>query len=320
MKQTLYANVALAALLVSTNAHPSCGAAFCMVNTNWNMQGLAPEAGLRMDLRFEYIDQDQPRAGTSKVPLGAIRRHHDEIRSINRNYVGTLDYTINTSWGIVATAPLIDRTHSHIHNHGGVPLGEQWDFREVGDTQLLVRRQWMSENAATQTLSFYGINFGVKVPTGAFDLRNASGGLAERSLQPGSGTTDMLLGAFYSRIMPASNLSWFVQGLAQVPTAFREHYKSGTRFTLDAGIRHELSDAVGLMLQVNGLNRRRDRGREAEPADTGGSFVFVSPGVSYAITPKTQIYAFVQKPVFQNVRGVQITSDYSLLAGVTSRF
>jgi hypothetical protein len=46
----------------------------------------------------------------------------------------------------------------------------------------------------------------------------------------------------------------------------------------------------------------------------------MSPGVSYAIAPKTQIYAFVQKPIYQYVNGVQITADWSLLVGLSSRF
>jgi len=46
---------------VALDAGASCGTAFCMVNTNWNVQGVWTEPGLRLDLRFEYIDQDQPR-------------------------------------------------------------------------------------------------------------------------------------------------------------------------------------------------------------------------------------------------------------------
>lgn len=321
MDRNVLARAVIATALVApASAHPSCGAAFCTVNTHWNMQGHAPEPGLRMDLRFEYIDQDQPRSGTGKVPFGAMRRHHDEIRTLNRNYIGTLDYTLNASWAIVATAPLADRSHSHIHNHAGARLLEQWDFSEIGDAQVLLRRQWMSENASDRELSFYGVKFGLKLPTGDFDLRNAAGALAERSLQPGSGTTDALLGAFYSRVIPASDMSWFVQSLVQVPIGFRDHYKPGKRVSLDAGIRYEVSGNAGLMLQVNVLHRTRDRGREAEPGDTGGNFIFVSPGASYAIGPRTQIYAFVQKPVYQYVNGVQITADWSALMGITSRF
>ena len=89
---------AVFACAVALDAGASCGTAFCMVNTNWNVQGVWTEPGLRLDLRFEYIDQDQPRSGSERVGVGEIRQHHDEIRTINRNWLATLDYTFNEAW------------------------------------------------------------------------------------------------------------------------------------------------------------------------------------------------------------------------------
>ena len=118
-----------AILLVALTYQPaeaSCGASFCMVNTNWNLQGFAPEPGFRVDLRFEYIKQDQLRSGSDRIAFGQISRHHDEIRTLNRNVLAEVDYTIDRDWGIALTAPVVDRTHSHIHNHRGAQLLEQW--------------------------------------------------------------------------------------------------------------------------------------------------------------------------------------------------
>ena len=108
-------------------AQASCGSAFCIVNTSWNVQGAWTEPGARFDLRFEYIDQDQPRAGSDKVAVGQIPQHHDEVRTINRNWLATFDYTFNADWGVSATLPLVDRFHEHIHNLQGQKLVEQWN-------------------------------------------------------------------------------------------------------------------------------------------------------------------------------------------------
>ena len=315
--------IALTALTLIVCPHTalaSCGSAFCMVNTNWNLQGLAPEPGLRIDTRFEYINQHQPLSGSNRVGFGEIRRHHDELRTINRNYITTFDYTFDQDWSLSATVPVLHPTHEHVHNHHGAQLLDQWDFTRLGDIRVLGRRQWMIENAAQQRLSFVGVNFGLKLPTGDFDVRNAQGDLAERSLQPGSGTTDLLLGAFFSQVLPAASSSWFLQALWQAPLNYRSDYKPGRRLSLDLGYRYEASDAVGLMLQMNTLYRSRDSGAEAEPEDTGGRFVYVSPGVSYAIAKNMQIYGFVQKPVYQHVNGVQITANWSALMGLSVRF
>lgn len=88
MKKAIAAALALA---FAGESAASCGTAFCMVNTSWNVQGVWTEPGARFDLRFEYIDQDQPMAGSRKVGVGEIRQHHDEVRTLNRNWIGTVD-------------------------------------------------------------------------------------------------------------------------------------------------------------------------------------------------------------------------------------
>ncbi|HEX6006054.1 MAG TPA: hypothetical protein VFZ14_18835 [Burkholderiales bacterium] len=311
---------ALAAVLMGSDALASCGSAFCMVNTNWNLQGFAPETGLRVDVRYEYIKQDELRSGSERVGIGQFARHHDEVKTLNRNLLTEIDYTIDRDWAVGGSVPIVDRDHTHIHNHRGAQLPEHWNFTRVGDVRLTGRRQWTAADPATHALGFYGVNFGLKLPTGDIDVRNRSGDRAERSLQPGTGTTDLLFGAYLSRVLPASGASWFVQGLLQTPLNSREDYRPGRRVTLDLGYRFEATDAIGVMIQLNALYRGKDSGLQAEPEDTGGRFLYVSPGVSYALAQATQIYAFIQKPLYQHVNGVQLTADWSAVIGVSTRF
>jgi hypothetical protein len=105
----------------AVDAAASCGTAFCMVNTSWNVQGVWTEPGARVDLRFEYIDQDQPRAGSRRVGVGAIAQHHDEVRTVNRNWLATFDYTFSEAWGVSATLPVLDRDHAHIPRGRAAP-------------------------------------------------------------------------------------------------------------------------------------------------------------------------------------------------------
>jgi hypothetical protein len=316
MKKLLLAALAMGA---ATQAAASCGAAFCMVNTNWNVQGAWTEPGARFDLRFEYIDQDQPRAGSDKVGVGQIPRHHDEVRTINRNWLGTFDYTFSEAWGVSATLPVLDRFHTHIHNHMGAKLTETWNFTEIGDARVLGRRQWRAESAQAQRLDFFGVNFGLKLPTGKDDVRNSDGDLAERTLQPGTGTTDLLLGGYFNRVL-ASGSSWFADVLVQAPLNEHDQFKPGTRTSVDFGYRMQAGEKLGVMLQLNFLHKSRDSGSNAEPEDSGGRFVSLSPGLSYALTPSLQVYGFLQLPIYQYVNGVQLTADWAVAAGISTRF
>jgi hypothetical protein len=311
--------VAALALGIAADAAASCGTAFCMVNTSWNVQGAWTEPGARLDLRVEYIDQDQPRAGSREVVVGEIRKHHDEIRTVNRNWLATYDYAVSQEWGVSATLPLVDRDHAHIHNHMGAQLHDRWNFTELGDLRVLGRRQWRAESVEAQRLDFYGANFGLKLPTGKDDVENDNGNLAERTLQPGTGTTDLLLGGYFRRMLGSGN-SWFVDALLQLPLNTHDGFRPGARVSIDAGYRWEAADRLGLMLQLNYLHRRRDRGAEAEAADSGGDALFASPGASYALTDHLQVYGFLQLPLYQYVNGVQLTADWAVVAGFSAKF
>jgi hypothetical protein len=302
-------------------AAASCGSAFCTINTSWDAHGAWLEPGARFDLRYETIRQDQPRAGTRNVSVGEIPRYHDEVLTVNRNLLGTLDYTFDQDWGVNLLVPMVERQHEHLQNDAGGPVPESWQFTELGDVRVMARRRLATtEHAQATSVATTGVNFGLKLPTGRTDVRNADGELAERTLQPGSGTLDAVLGAYYSEHLPLRSVSWFVQGLAQLPLDSHDDYQPGNRLGIDVGMRYDAGDRLGLLVQLNALLKAHDRGAQAEPEDTGGKFLFLSPGVSYAFTGQFQAYAFVQLPVYQNVNGVQLVPRYAFAMGANARF
>lgn len=312
-----------AALILGCVASPlavaSCGAAFCTVDTNWTTESAAVEPGASFDLRYEYINQNEPRSGSNKVAVGQIARHHDEVSTVNRNLVATYSRNFNSGWGISVAAPVVDREHMHIHNHHGTQIDERWNFTKLGDIRVVGRYQLPYVGDPLRPAAA-GVNFGLKLPTGKFAVANGAGDQAERSLQPGSGTTDAIVGLFYHQRLTSQGAAWFAQTQYQHALNTRQDYKPGSRTTIDAGYRHGLTDHLSAQLQLNLLWRGRDSGREAEPEDTGGRHAFVSPGLGYALSDKTQLYGFIQLPVYQRVNGVQLTADKAVLVGLSSRF
>ena len=309
------------ALCTPLGAAASCGSAFCMVDTQWSMQGVNVTPGTRFDLHYEYINQDRVQNGRRRIGVGEIPRDHDEVQTVNRNVIGTLDHNFDANWGITATLPIVRRTHFHLKNEDdGTQTPENWKFTEVGDLRLLGRYQFSPTETPEHTLGQSGLLFGLKLPTGSFKVRNSDGERAERTLQPGSGTSDALFGAFLRRALPLKDLSWFVQGLVQVPFTTREDYRPGRRINIDAGMRYEATEKLGLLLQMNALIKGRDGGAQAEAEDSGGRSLFLSPGVAYALTKDFQVYSFLQLPLYQFVNGVQLVADRALVVGLSTRF
>jgi predicted porin len=109
----------------------------------------------------------------------------------------------------------------------------------------------------------------------------------------------------------------FVQALWQRPLTERDDYQPGQQVTLDIGLRYALTRSLNAQLQLNLLWKDHDQGLNAEPDDSGGSYAFLSPGASYALTKQMQLYGFVQLPLYQYVNGTQLTADWSAVAGVS---
>ena len=301
----------LGGLVTPLSVCASCGATFCSVNTQWESQGAWTGEGLRLGLRYEYTDQNQLRhGGRATAPDGTVGTT-DETRTLNRNLIAALDYAFNPQWAISAQLPLIDRNHSHVVN-GGAPPVENWDFRAPGDLRVSARRQFgLNENTAA------GVQFGVKLPTGAIKETNADGMVAERSLQPGSGTTDALLGAYYYRKLEGDATTLFTQFSWQAPLGERDGYAPGQQVMVDAGLRYAFTLKTSALVQLNLHWKGRDQGVNAEPEETGGTFINISPGISYLVTPRLQFYGFAQLPLYRYVNGTQLTADWSAVAGVS---
>ena len=310
---------ALAATLVASPAHASCGSAYCSLNTDLAAEAAGITEGSTFDLRYESIKQAQPRTGSDKISVGQIPHHHDEVSTRNRNLLATFSHSFASGWGFSATAPLVDREHLHIHNHHGAQLPEQWHFREAADLRRGDPYQWLpaSGDDVPRTV---GAIAGLKLPTGRTGIANEEGAVAERSLQPGTGTTDLILGAYLHQPLPAQQASWFTQ--AQWQRAFAEHagYRPGNQFSVDLGYARALADKLSGIVQLNAVWKGRDRGAQAEPEDSGSRSLYLSPGLSWQWTDALRTYAYYQHPLYQHVNGVQLTADRAFVIGVSTRF
>lgn len=314
----MHAGLKLAVLVAyacsGINAYASCGGAFCNLNTDWDIQAVSTKVNVRLDLRAEYIDLDQLRHGTHKTEPSGEVGEHDEVRTINRNVLATLDWNINPQWGLTLKLPVVNRAHDHIHNLSAVDHEpESWNFTGVGDLQAIARYGFYREG-----MSNAGIRFGLKLPTGSINKRNANGELAERTLQSGSGSIDGLVGAYFNQHM--GNVGWFAQGMLQTTLHERDDFRPGRKLSADVGLSYNLTPDLSLLLQLNALHKSRDSGFNAEPTDSGGSSLNLSPGLSYRILSGTQVYGFIQKPIYQYVNGNQLTADWSAAVGINTVF
>ena len=328
----------VAIALIATTAHASCGSAFCSVNTNWDTQGLSSDEGLRVDLRYSYAKADKLRAGTSKITAETPSGSDEEIenkRTINQVLNLDADYTINSRWNVALGVPLVMRDHTHTFDSSiSGPYDQQAKFTELGDIRAVGRYKFDLGSLH----SGGGIRFGLKLPTGAINKTmtppDPTGDPAnpttphplDRGSQPGTGSTDAILGGYYFRMIPGRDWGWFVSGQVQSAIATRDNFRPGNEVSFDLGTHYALTPSLTALLQLNAQHRERDSGINANPASGGYSWN-LSPGLSYALTTQTQLYGVVQVALTQYANtdpavtgSGQLTAPRSLAVGISHRY
>lgn len=320
-----------ALLCTAANAYAACGSSFCAMNTHWDTQGLLND-GLRIDLRYSYAKADIPRVGSSKVakPLptdpALAGEEVENMRTINEMLNLDFDYAINRQWNIAVGLPLVMRDHAHQIGDPLLTIVEQNKFTELGDIRVVANYKFDSGDH----LSGSGIRFGLKLPTGSTNWEFQPGAAGERSLQPGSGSTDAILGAYYHQDIANSPYAWFVSGQLQTALSTRNNYRPGNEVALDLGAHYTLSPALTGLLQLNANFKERDSGLKASP-HSGAHSLNLSPGLSFAVAPKTRLYGFVQLPIYQYANSDprwlpgdpvagQLTAPWSLSLGISQTF
>ncbi|MHB1176366.1 MAG: transporter family protein [Sulfuriferula sp.] len=305
------------ALLAPTSAL-ACSSCGCTLSPDWENQGLSSTPGWRVDLRYDYINQNQLRHGSGTASNSDIATAltngtvaETEQITTNRYYTLGIDYSPDRAWGFNLQVPYVDRNHATLS--AGDSENTYSHTQSIGDIKLIARYQGFSPDGDT------GIQFGLKLPTGKHDYSFSSGPGAgtplDRSLQPGSGSTDLILGVYRYGTLN-KNWDWFAQGLFQASIKTLHGYRPGNALNLNTGVRYMAFDKIVPQLQINAQTRQRDAGANADPANTGGKLVYLSPGLTVALNKSTKIYGFIQIPVYQYVEGLQLAPRWNASVGL----
>lgn len=307
-----------AAVTLAPGVALACSSCGCILSSDWASQGYVAGAGFHLDLRFDGFDQDVLRAGTGAVDRRRIALpagREIQQTTINRNLALNLDYSSNAAWGVSLQVPFFDRRHTTVV--AGDAAVSASHTRSIGDVRAIARYQGFSPERTT------GAQFGLKFATGAFDADFTGGPEAgtplDRGLQPGTGTTDALVGAYHFGAL-GRYWNYFAQALVQQPLNSRRDFKPGTGLNVNVGVRYTANRSVVPQIQLNLRTEKRESGAEADVENSGATLVYLGPGITLRVAPGLAAYAFVQVPVYENVNGYQLEPRFAASAGLSSSF
>lgn len=296
----------------------ACSACGCSMSPGWESQGFTSASGLMIDLREDYINQSELRSGTHLVnDSDKTLPNSREIEQYTKQYYTTLsiDYKTETPFGFNIALPYVNRSHATV-GAGDTDLTYS-HTKSIGDFRAVGRYQIDGED------STWGVRFGLKLPTGSYtDLFSSgagAGGVLDRGLQPGTGTTDLILGVY--RFAELNEyFDYFTQVGYKRALNMRDQYKPGNQYNGDVGIRWIGLNKFTPQLNINAKYDQRESGDQAVPADSGGKIVYVSPGVTADLSTHLKIYTFIQLPLYQNVNGFQLAPRWTGTVGLNYRF
>lgn len=304
-------------VLMVRAAFAGCGCEFCPVDqgSGWH------EAKLSFDLTQQYIDQDQPRAGTADVAVGFLPSGHDEVRTVNRATTASLAYRPTAAWAFSATLPYVSRYHEHIHNHLGASELQRWSYSGPGDLELIATRTVVGGAGSAR----YLLRAGVKTPTGKRSVPEVDGEQPEPTSRPGTGSWDLLagLGAEWRVDAPGAGdgttmpLRLSLSG--RLPGRGTDEYRAGAELLAHAGAEYPVIGPASALLQTNLRIRGKDDvgNTDEEAGNTGSTSLYLSPGARIAVDSRSAIYGLFQVPVYQRVNGIQLVAKSNLYVGVS---
>lgn len=338
--------------LISTPAASvfACATCGCSLSSD-AATGYASSAGWRLNLEYNYLNQSQLRSGTRAVSPASVAAINDaggdqevERSTTNRYTTLTLMYAPSSAWSVRLAVPYIDRSHTTYGSASNPLTPDQLSgatVRGIGDVKLIGNYQGF---LPTRNL---GIQFGVKLPTGRYGGPDSTGtrtvgrqptafstgvlaanpepdNLLDTSLQAGTGSTDLILGAYYYQPV-SQNFDAFVSGQLQAAVKqkldqFAEDFRPGNQTTVSVGLRYEARPDVTPQLQLNMTRKSHDQGALADRPNTAGTVAYLSPGVTISVYKNVQAYGFVQLPVYSNLQGYQVFPRWTATVGASYAF
>jgi len=295
----------------------ACSSCGCNLTSDWLSQGLVAQPGTNFSLRYDYVPQTQLRSGGDAVDRSAIELPTDrEIERSTYNHYATLmvDHAFDPVWAVNVQLPFLSRPHRTIAED----TTDQSYSRTggLGDVRASVRYQGFGGSGIT------GVQLGVKLPTGSFRQHFKSGPEegeeVDRGLQPGTGTTDALIGAYHFGRL-AGAFDYALQAEADIPLNSRAGYRPGDAVTLSAGVHYTGWKAVMPQLQLNFRAAERDKGPSSDRLNSGGEQLYLAPGITTALGSHVSAFAFAQLPLYQHVNGYQLAPKYTLSLGLLYR-
>lgn len=94
----------------------------------------------------------------------------------------------------------------------------------------------------------------------------------------------------------------------------------GETLLVNGGAAYRLTEKWTTSLQANLRTSPHDEFKGEEVPSTGGTWIYLTPGVKVQASPNTSLYTHIQFPLYQRVNEVNLVPRYGFIMGVSHVF
>lgn len=322
MKKLFITLMLLAAGGVFASTTRACD--FCMLS-----QGISPldtmkGAGIKISERFTLLDEMYN--GTSEKSNPGAKETHwtTELTGF---------YGITPEFMVIAVVPYKNGRTSGEADMSAIPptldTTMAGDASGLGDVALMGRYTFLKKESPDSTNVLAGV-FGVKFATGRTTAKtNDQTTYLDSHLQPGTGSTDYLLGLSYSHSLSRFSVSANMLGTITTEGKFgTTTHQFGNAMNYDVTGKYRVAPEafeptrpqVFLALGLNGEVRGQETEDGVRVPDSGGNTVYLSPGLQLVLAPHWVADLSYQHAVYHNLKGNQLGETYKVVTGATYLF
>lgn len=348
MRLHFLVGLAMALILTMPAQASECGMSCCVGS---GIEAAGDHDGLSVTTQYERMNMKTILEGTQQVSPESVvtealangnRRFSAPTRMLMQRYTLNFSQRLAPEDALVLSVPYVVNDMDMLMGRrpmmpGMPPMLETMKMDTVsglGDVSLT----WIHDVHREAPGDRVSLGLGVKMPTGASQIRNARGTLVHAMMQPGTGSWDVLLvanGSVGLGQLDDGGAEFYIQPSAtyQLTTPNELGYRQGNRLDLDSSFRWRTSSEFNLKLDLHGIFRGQDQtdgtrdpqtglvayqNPEASMIDnvqnTGITSLFLAPGFQWQPSADVVVSGEYRIPLAQNARGIQqVIDDWQFL-------
>lgn len=241
-----------------------------------------PKDKARFVMKSMHFTKDTAYNGDSKVadPLQ---------REMNMNVANFIfRYGLGKGFDIRTIIPYVNKKMYQTYPMGP-NAGKKLTLKNsgLGDSKVFLRYQALNQKKGDPV--FLALGLGLKLPTGTTSkvFNTVKGKQENPSMQLGSGSFDTIAEIGLSKILPNSRIDAYTSYILKNEGS--NNFEFGDQLKWNIGYLYSINQYLALQLEVNGMHIEKNKSKGIEVNNSGGNFIFITPGIQFRPNKKYDI-------------------------------